>query len=72
MLFIGFASGRIPEYKTNLALLKGASIVGVFLGRWIEEEPDAYEKNMLELFDFFKQGKIKPTENRSFKLNDFV
>ena len=72
LLVIGFASGRIPEYKTNLALLKGASIVGVFLGRWIDEEPDEYETNMLELFDFFKKGKIKPTENQSFKLDDFV
>ena len=72
LLVIGFASGRIPEYKTNLALLKGASIVGVFLGRWIDEEPEEYEANMLELFDLFKQGKIKPTENQSFKLDDFV
>ena len=32
ILVVGFASGRIPEYKANLALLKGASMVGFFHG----------------------------------------
>ena len=69
---IGFTSGKIPEYKANLALLKGASMVGVFLGRWMKEEPNAYEINMDELLEFFKQGKINPTLYQSFKMNDFV
>ena len=53
LLVVGFASGRIPEYKANIALLKGASMIGVFLGRWIKEEPDAYEQNLDELLEFF-------------------
>jgi len=72
LLVVGFASGRIPEYKTNLALLKGASMIGVFLGRWIKEEPEAYEQNLDELMEFFKQGKINPVLYKSFKMNDFV
>jgi len=72
LLVIGFTSGRIPEYKANLALLKGASMVGVFLGRWMIEEPETYEANMGELFEFFKQGKIKPAVYQSFKMDDFV
>ena len=32
-LVIGFAAGEIPKIPLNLALLKGCSIVGVFLGR---------------------------------------
>ena len=72
ILVVGFASGRIPEYKTNLALLKGASIIGVFLGRWMKEEPEAYEGNMDELLVFFKQGEIKPALYQSFEMNDFV
>ena len=72
LLVVGFTSGRIPEYKANLALLKGASMVGVFLGRFATEEPEAYEINMDELFEFFKQGKIKPAVNQSFKMDDFV
>ena len=51
LLVVGFTSGIIPEYKANLALLKGASMVGVFLGRWIKEEPEEYEANLVELFE---------------------
>ena len=72
ILVVGFASGRIPEYKANLALLKGASMVGVFLGRWMKEEPEAYEENLNELLDLFKQKKIKPASYQLFKMNDFV
>ena len=71
-MVVGFASGRIPEYKANLALLKGASMVGVFLGRWMKEEPEAYEENLNELLELFKQKKIKPTSYQLFKMNDFV
>ena len=72
LLVVGFTSGRIPEYKANLALLKGSSMVGVFLGRFATEEPVAYETNLAELFEFFKQGKIKPAVSQSFKMHDFV
>jgi len=72
LLVIGFASGRIPEYKANLALLKGASMVGVFLGRWMKEEPEAYHQNLDELLEYFKDGKINPALYQSFKMNDFV
>ncbi len=72
LLVVGFTSGIIPEYKANLALLKGASMVGVFLGRWIKEEPEEYEANLVELFEFFEQGKIKPAVFQSYKMDDFV
>ena len=72
LLVVGFTSGIIPEYKANLALLKGASMVGVFLGRWIKEEPEEYEANLVELFELFEQGKIKPAVFQSYKMDDFV
>ena len=72
ILVVGFASGRIPEYKANLALLKGASMVGVFLGRWMKEEPEAYEENLDELLELFKQKKIKPAPYQLIKMSDFV
>ena len=72
ILVVGFTSGRIPEYKANLALLKGASMVGVFLGRFRQEEPEAYEQNFAELFELYKSGKIKPIITRSFAMEDFI
>ena len=72
LLVVGFASGRIPEYKANLALLKGSSMVGVFLGRFRKEEPAEYEKNFAELLDMYDAGKLKPIVTESFTMTDFV
>ena len=72
LLVVGFASGRIPEYKANLALLKGSSMVGVFLGRFRKEEPAEYEKNFAELLDMYDAGKLKPVVTESFTMTDFV
>ena len=72
LLVIGFTSGRIPEYKANLALLKGSSMVGVFLGRFRKEEPAEYEKNFAELLDMYDAGKLKPIVTESFAMTDFV
>lgn len=72
LLVIGFASGRIPEYKANLALLKGSSMVGVFLGRFRKEEPNEYEQNFAELLDMYDAGKLKPIVTESFAMADFV
>lgn len=72
LLVVGFTSGRIPEYKANLALLKGSSMVGVFLGRFRKEEPEEYEKNFQELLTFFEQGKLHPSVSQSFPADQFV
>jgi NADPH2:quinone reductase len=72
LLVVGFTSGRIPEYKANLALLKGSSMVGVFLGRFRREEPEAYEQNFHELLALYADGKINPVITQSFAMEDFV
>lgn len=72
LLVVGFTSGRIPEYKANLALLKGSSMVGVFLGRFRKEEPALYEENFRELLTMYAAGKIRPVITQSFPLSDYV
>jgi NADPH2:quinone reductase len=59
-LVIGFAGGGIPALPWNLALLKGASIVGVFWGEFVKREPQAYAKALAELAAWYAQGKVKP------------
>lgn len=72
LLVVGFTSGRIPEYKANLALLKGSSMVGVFLGRFRKEEPAAYEENFAELLAMYDAGKLKPIVTESFAMDEYV
>jgi NADPH:quinone reductase len=59
-LVIGFASGPIPALPLNLALLKGASIVGVFWGEFAKREPKAQTAMMMELATMYAKGQIKP------------
>jgi len=58
-LVIGFAAGTIPKIPLNLALLKGASIVGVFWGAFTTMEPDLNQKNLDDLMKWFKTGKLR-------------
>jgi NADPH2:quinone reductase len=70
-LVIGFASGPIPQIPLNLALLKGCSIVGVFWGRFIAEEPEVHLQNIKELWGLFAEGKLKPAINDVFPLEEY-
>ena len=72
LLVIGFTSGRIPECKANLALLKGSSMVGVFLGRFRKEEPAEYERNFKELMQLYDEDKLRPIVTESFPMEDYV
>jgi len=59
-LVVGFAQGGIPALPLNLALLKGASIVGVFWGEFARREPKGNAKALAELVQWYAQGKVKP------------
>jgi NADPH2:quinone reductase len=59
-LVIGFAQGGIPALPWNLALLKGASLVGVFWGEFARREPKANAKMMAELAQMYAAGQVKP------------
>ena len=67
-LVVGFASGPIPALPFNLALLKGASIVGVFWGDFAKREPKANAAMMGELAQWYAQGKIKPVIDRTMPM----
>lgn len=59
-LVVGFAAGPIPSLPLNLALLKGASIVGIFWGDFAKREPKANAQMMKTLLEWYGSGKIKP------------
>ena len=59
-LVVGFASGPIPSIPLNLALLKGASIVGVFWGEFARRESANNTAMMTKLIEWYSEKKIKP------------
>ncbi len=70
-LVIGFAAGEIPKIPLNLALLKGAAIVGVFWGAFIQKEAANQMQNTQELWGMFAEKKLSPIVTDVFPLEDY-
>jgi NADPH:quinone reductase len=70
-LVIGFANGEIPRIPLNLTLLKGCALIGVFWGRFAQEEPEQNLRNALELNALVDAGKLRPVVSQSFPLSEF-
>lgn len=71
-LVIGFASGKIPGLPANLALLKEASIVGVFWGAWAARNPAEQQQNVLEMAQLIEAGALEPRVTASYPLEDYA
>ena len=67
-LVVGFAAGDIPKIATNLLLLKGSSLVGVFWGEFVRREPALNMQNMTLLFSWLHEKKIHPLISRRYPL----
>ncbi len=71
-LVIGFAAGEIPRLPLNLALLKGASAVGVFWGDFVRRDPATNRDNVQALLGLLQTGRIAPLISQRFALRDAV
>ncbi|QEI06121.1 NADPH:quinone oxidoreductase family protein [Pigmentiphaga aceris] len=67
-LVVGFANGQIPAVPWNLALLKSASLVGVFWGEFVRREPLAHEAGMASLLGWLSEGRLRPHVSRTYTL----
>lgn len=59
-LVVGFAAGDIPALPANLALLKGAALIGVFWGDYARREPAKLFADVVQLLAWLRAGKVKP------------
>ena len=69
-LVVGFAAGEIPKLPLNLALLKGASVVGVFWGDFVRREPARFAATLERLGRWYEEGRLHPHVSRTFALGD--
>jgi len=60
LLVVGFAAGEIPKLPLNLALLKGASVVGVFWGDFARREPRQFADSVRQLGRWYAEGRLRP------------
>jgi NADPH2:quinone reductase len=71
-LIIGFAAGEIARLPLNLALLKGATLVGVDIRQFGERQPAIAAINIARLFDLYAQGRVRPEVALTYPLERFA
>lgn len=71
-LVIGFACGEIPNFPANIALLKEASIIGVWWGTWSNHNPGDSLKNMMELAAMVGNGTLQPRVTESYPMDHYA
>ena len=71
LLVIGFTSGRIPEVKVNMPLIKGFSVVGVRAGEYGRRFPERGKENMAAIWKWAAEGKTRPRVHAELPLEDW-
>ena len=71
-LVVGFAAGKIPAFPTNLMLLKGCAVSGVFIGRFQQEEPKQNAQNLKEVGELLGSGKLTPFISETIHMSESI
>jgi len=71
LLVIGFTGG-IGLARTNLLLIKGASVLGVRAGEAARKNPTLGEVRVEALLQWAEQGKIRPNVSHRLPLEDYA
>ncbi len=71
ILIIGFTGG-IGLAKTNLLLIKGASVVGVRAGEAVRRDPVLGAKRIKELLAWAEAGKLRPNVSHRLPLAEYA
>ncbi len=71
LLVIGFTGG-IGLARTNLLLLKGASVLGVRAGEAVRKNPTLGEVRLKKLVEWAEAGKIRPHVSHRLPLEDYA
>ena len=71
LLVVGFASGRIPEVKVNMPLIKGFSIVGVRAGEYGRQFPEKGRENMEAVWKLIEDKSVTPHAHGVYSLDDW-
>ena len=70
-LVVGFAAGTIPALPMNIALLKGASLVGVDTAQIRKHEPETHERLTMDIARWLDTGEVEPPPTMRFSFEEF-
>jgi len=71
LLVVGFASGRIPQVRANIPLIKGFAVVGVRAGEYGRRFPERGAENVAAILALAVEGKIRPHVSAQVGLDDW-
>ncbi|MEM8686882.1 MAG: NADPH:quinone oxidoreductase family protein [Pseudomonadota bacterium] len=72
MVIVGFASGDIPQIRSNYLLVKNIAVSGLQWSDYRDRDPKAVAAVQGEIFALCKSGKLVPHVSRVFTLDDFA
>ncbi len=71
ILIIGFTGG-IGLAKTNLLMIKGASVLGVRAGEAVRKDPGLGEVRLKALLQWAEQGRLRPNVSHRLPLKQYA
>lgn len=72
LLVVGFAAGEIPRIPTNLLLLKGGAILGVYCGGLLIQETEAFTRQLHAMLELMGAGVLSPSPQEVIPASDFT
>jgi NADPH2:quinone reductase len=72
LVVVGFASGEIPAIKANYLLVKNIAVSGLQWSDYRDRAPDQVRRAQAEIYDLWRDGKVKPQICASFPLERFA
>jgi NADPH2:quinone reductase len=69
-LIVGFASGTVPSFPANHALIKGYSLIGLRAGEARRRDPALDARTRKALSEFAARGALKPHISHRFALEE--
>lgn len=72
LMVVGFTSGRAGELKTNHALIKGVSVIGVRAGEYSRRFPGRGAQALRTIWEWAGAGRVDPVVHAELPLVDAV
>ncbi|XP_047377214.1 quinone oxidoreductase-like protein 2 isoform X1 [Sciurus carolinensis] len=70
MVVLGFAGGNIASVPANLLLLKNISAMGLYWGRYREQDFPVFYRSLSSALQYLQQGRIRPHVGSVFRLEE--
>ena len=65
---VGFAGGQVPQVPANILLVKNIAAIGFYWGSYRQHRPALVAAQFRELFDWWRDGRLKPLISHRFDL----